>query len=254
MALHTSGPRSSMNRGSSSTVSTRSPSTLPAWGRVPSLIAPMPELPPATKPPISVFHRGGTPPSRAAGSSSSISSRLLPADAQHPALQPLHRVQRRQVDHHPAVERHGLAIVAGAGPEGRQRQAAAHAIAHQPHQFVLVLGRDDDVGGHVGQLVRQDRREPEEVAALAADAGRAEVAGHGRRSSATCFQSTSGVVARAAGVWDSTPSGAAPPAMARLLLEIPGMGTSCRRRGVDGRLRRPGRAPCGTFPGRAHRR
>ena len=89
------------------------------------------------------------------------------AGAEAPGAGPLpdHLVEPRHVEHDPALERHGLAVIAGAAAAHGERHAMLRASRRDPHQLGLVPRYRDDLGALVLQRLLQDRREPEEIAA-----------------------------------------------------------------------------------------
>ena len=68
-----------------------------------------------------------------------------------------------------AGERHGLAVIAGAGAARGDGDAAAIAGFQHADQLGFRLRRDDDVAGDRFELLLQDRAVPVEVAALLLD-------------------------------------------------------------------------------------
>ncbi len=75
-------------------------------------------------------------------------------------------VHLRKAQHDAARKRHRLAVIAGAGAARRDRHAHRKTGLQDVDHFRLALRRDDEVGGDVVELTLQDRRVPEEVAAL----------------------------------------------------------------------------------------
>ncbi len=75
-------------------------------------------------------------------------------------------VHLRQAEDDAAGERHGLAVIAGAGAARGHRHVHLEAGLEDVDDLGLALRRDDDVGGDLVELALEDRRVPEEVAAL----------------------------------------------------------------------------------------
>ena len=74
-----------------------------------------------------------------------------------------------KVQHDAAGQRHGLAIIAGAGAARRHRHVVGEGHLQDADDLGLVLRRRHEIGGHVVELRLQHRRIPEEVAALLLD-------------------------------------------------------------------------------------
>ena len=85
---------------------------------------------------------------------------------------PDHLVELGHIEHHPARERHGLAVVSGSAAAHRERHPMPGAGRGDPHHVGLVARHRDDVGALVVQRLLQDRREPEEIAAAHAQRAR----------------------------------------------------------------------------------
>ena len=68
-----------------------------------------------------------------------------------------------------ARERHGLAVIAGAGAARRDGNIVAMAGGEHADDFGLAFRRDDEVGGDLVELALQHRAVPVEVAALLLD-------------------------------------------------------------------------------------
>ena len=86
------------------------------------------------------------------------------ADAHQPGFHPLDRRQRREVEQHAAVERHRLAVIAGAATARRQRNPVAGTGGRRADHVGLVARRHDHVGRLAVELGIEDRAVPEEVA------------------------------------------------------------------------------------------
>ena len=71
-----------------------------------------------------------------------------------------------KAEHDAAGQRHGLAVIAGAGAARRDRNAVPVAGGEHADHFRLALRRDDKVGGDMVELPLQHRAVPVEVAAL----------------------------------------------------------------------------------------
>ena len=84
-------------------------------------------------------------------------------------LRPDDAIEPADVEDDAALERHRLTVVARAAAAHRQRHAMARAGRGDPHHLVLGLRQDDEIGALVLQKRFQDRREPEEIAALQFD-------------------------------------------------------------------------------------
>ncbi len=80
-----------------------------------------------------------------------------------------HLVHAGEVEDDAARERHGLAVIAGAGAARRHGDAELMGGGQHPHHLLLAHRRDDDVAGDMVELALQRRRIPVEVAALLAD-------------------------------------------------------------------------------------
>ena len=82
------------------------------------------------------------------------------------------RLDRRhlgQVEDDAALERHGLAIVAGAAAAHGERHAMPVAGRDRAHDLGLALRRDHGIGGHLVEPALEDRAVPVEVAAAPLD-------------------------------------------------------------------------------------
>ncbi len=75
-------------------------------------------------------------------------------------------VEPAHVDDDAARKRHRLAVVAGAAAAHRERHPVARARRRDTHHLGLALRQHDQIGALVVEHRLQDRREPEEIAAL----------------------------------------------------------------------------------------
>ena len=88
--------------------------------------------------------------------------------ARDPVLQRQEPIEAAEIEHDAALERHCLAVIAGAGTARRHRDAAGVAIGEGAHDLVLVGRADHEIAAHTLQPLVQHRRIPEEIAALLA--------------------------------------------------------------------------------------
>jgi len=86
------------------------------------------------------------------------------SDAHQAGTLPLDRVERRHVDHHAALQRHRLAVIAGAAAARGDRHAVAEAGGGDADHVRLVARADHRLRRLAAQLPVQHRAVPEEVA------------------------------------------------------------------------------------------
>jgi hypothetical protein len=85
-------------------------------------------------------------------------------DTQATGLDPFDIGQSRDVEQHAALQRHRLAVIAGAPCPHRDRHAMPCTGRRGTDDIFFVAWRDDEIGRFTVELLVQDRTVPEEIA------------------------------------------------------------------------------------------